>query len=60
MKVCIPSGGSSADSDEEEGDEGVSAKSFMKKKLQEEENKAPEASKFLKGAAVSPVFHRLH
>lgn len=31
----------------------------MKKKPQEEEKKAPEASKFLKGAAVSPNTPRL-
>lgn len=54
FKDFIWSGGSSAESDED-GDEGVTAKSFMKKKPQEEEKKAPEASKFLKGAAVSPI-----
>lgn len=37
----------------------MTAKNFMKKKPQEEEKKAPEASKFLKGAAVSPVLTKL-
>lgn len=46
--------GSSSESDD---DDGVTAKSFMKKKPQEEEKAAPEASKFLKGAAVSPNSH---
>lgn len=49
--------GSSSESDDD--DDGVTAKSFMKKKPQEEEKAAPEASKFLKGAAVSPNTPRL-
>lgn len=43
---------SSSESDDDDDDEGITAKSLLKKKPQEE--KAPEASKFLKGAAVGP------
>ncbi|KAF7705147.1 eukaryotic translation initiation factor 3 subunit C [Silurus meridionalis] len=42
--------GSSLDSDDDEAGDGVSAKSFMKKKPVAEQ--APEASKFLKGATA--------
>uniref|UniRef100_A0A8C2IZD3 Eukaryotic translation initiation factor 3 subunit C n=1 Tax=Cyprinus carpio TaxID=7962 RepID=A0A8C2IZD3_CYPCA len=42
---------SSKSDDDDDDDEGITAKSLMKKKPQEEEKKAPEAFKFLKGAA---------